>query len=67
MTPLTPEQLRSPVALTKPAIMLETLKLAYSHQLDEVDAAWGAPSKDRRLTCAEQLELGRRLAAYHLL
>lgn len=59
MTPnLTPTQLRDP------STMLETLRAAYQHQLDEVDAAWGAPSEDRRLSEDEQTELGRRLAFY---
>jgi hypothetical protein len=50
--------------LRDPAIMLETLKLAYLHALDEMHQTWGAPKTDRCLTEKQQRELGRRLAEY---
>lgn len=57
--PITPDQLRSP------AVMLETLKLAYLHALDTSDhMCGGVPS---RLSSGQECELGRRLAAYRLL
>ena len=59
---LTPTQLRSP------AIMLETLQMAYRYLLDEVTVE-GLPrrpsgDKSRRLDTAAQHELGRRLGMY---
>ncbi len=40
--------------------MLETLKLAYRHQLDTLIPS----TEDTRLTPAQKRELGRRLARY---
>ena len=54
----------APAQLHDSKVMLETLRAAYQHQRDEVDAAWGAPSDDRRLSYDQQVELGRRLAFY---
>ncbi len=55
---------RKPRHLSDPAVMLETLKLAYQSVLD------GLP-QDRdakpRLTIAQEKELGRRLARYWLM
>lgn len=54
------------VQLTDPAIMLETLKLAYRHGLDNASEEGGERIGETRLTGKEQKELGRRLAAYWL-
>ena len=49
--------------------MLETLRAAYAFVLDEVEFEDGSrllpDDPDRRLNEAEQMELGKRLAAYH--
>lgn len=54
---------RKPRHLSDPAVMLETLKLAYRHQLDTLIPG----AEDTRLTAAQRRELGRRLARYWLM
>ncbi len=57
MTPkLTPSQLKDP------AVMLETLKVAYQHVLDASDHMCGGTPT--RLTPEQEYELGYRLALY---
>lgn len=59
MTPHLPaDQLRNP------AIMLETLKVAYREALDRISAEGSKRIGEDRLSVEEQCELGRRLALY---
>ncbi len=55
---------RKPRHLSDPAVMLETLKLAYQHALDQQPQ--GRDDKPR-LTLKQEKELGRRLARYWLM
>lgn len=57
------ESLKRQLKLKDPAVMLETLAMAYKHVLDNLSASRG---NTKRLTNEEEFELGKRLAEYAL-
>ncbi len=62
---------KTPRHLSDPAVMLETLKLAYQSVLDNgcftTPEGTPLPKGPKRLTAAQGRELGRRLARYWLM